>query len=205
MFAASPFAPRGGRERQETPWAPFTSRPRPRWVLRGCLAGLGLCLLATPFADALPRAERTANAAAPLPIHPYLEQARTLSYPYDQVWPTAIRYLRVDRKYAVEDKDQDAGFIVFSFPAGDGKGTGSLEMFQTEDASGRPSVKIMANTTAGPVHRPNAILDGIDAKLRKERGLPAPPPPTDPEPAPPRDEQPDDGSIPIMPPATDPG
>lgn len=163
-------------------------------------------MLATPFADALPRAERTANAAAPeLPLRPYLEQARTLSYPYDQVWPTAIRYLRVDRKYAVEEKDEDAGFIVFSFPAGDGEGSGSLEMFQIEDASGRPSVKILANTTAGPVHLPNAILDGIDAKLRKERGLPAPPPPKDQEPPPPREDQPDDGSIPIMPPATDPG
>ncbi len=207
MFASSSTVPRGGREPHETPRTPFTSDSRPRWVLRGCLAGLGLCLLAAPFADALPRAERSANAAGPhIPIRPYLEQSRTLSYPYDQVWPTAIRYLRVDRKYAVDEKDEDAGFIVFSFPAGGGKGTGSLEMFQTEDASGRPSVRIMANTQAGPVHLPNAILDGIDAKLRKERGLPAPPPSRDedPKPPPPKDDLPDDGSVPIMPPGTDP-
>ena len=126
-----------------------------------------------------------------------------LSYPFDQVWPTAIRYLRIDRGFEVTDRDEEAGYILFGFTLDDGrKGAGSLEMFSTEDPAGRPSVSISVSTGAGPVSLPNTILDGIAAKVRSERGQPAPPPKKD-EPAPPKKDEPDT-SVPLMPPAEEP-
>ncbi len=138
------------------------------------------------------------------------ENHRVISYPFDQVWPTAIRYLRVDRGYTVTDRDLEAGYVLFEFVInGEERGNGSLEMFATEDSSGRPSVSVSVSTGTGPIHLPNTLLDGLAAKVREERGQPAPPPPkTAPKPPnpPPNDgEDPDDGSVPLLPPAQDPG
>jgi hypothetical protein len=138
------------------------------------------------------------------PVLALIENRRVLSYPIDQVWPTAIRYLRIDRGFKLTDRDREAGYMLFEFPLeGARLGSGSLEMFATEDAAGRPSVSLTVNTSAGPVHLPNAILDGIAAKVRAERGQPAPPPP--PEQDEPKEDEPDDDhSVPLLPPAQDP-
>lgn len=151
--------------------------------------------------------QSAADDAAPAGARPLalLEHRRVLSYPFEQVWPTAIRYLRIDRGYKVTDRDEQAGYILFEFSLDGGRiGSGSVEMFATEDAAGRPSVSVAVNTGAGPVHLPNSILDGIAAKVRAERGQPVDPPKH--EQPPPKHEQPDqdDGSVPLLPPAQDP-
>ncbi|RMG95537.1 MAG: hypothetical protein D6705_13305 [Deltaproteobacteria bacterium] len=122
-----------------------------------------------------------------------VSQTRTLSYPPDQVFPTAIRYLRVDRGYRVVESDAEAGFILFRFPVGaDRTGDGSLEAYGVLDAAGRPSTRVKISTGAGPVHLPYTLLDGLAAKIRAERGQPPPPPSTPPKQPPPK-EQPDAG------------
>lgn len=155
-------------------------------------------------------APSTAAAPGPTPASAALGQSRVLSYPVDAVWPATIRYLRVDRGYAIVDRDADAGFILFEIPA---KATradapavrGSFEVFATKDASGRPSAHVEVATEGGPAHLPHAILDGLAAKLRAEQGPPAPPPGKPPQggkkpetkpsepPPPPGDGEPPDG------------
>ncbi|MEM9462520.1 MAG: hypothetical protein AAGF11_50700 [Myxococcota bacterium] len=116
-----------------------------------------------------------------------LQHSRLLSYPVDQVWPAAIRYLRVDRAYALVDRDRDAGFILFDFPLPgrpEDAGRGSVELVATEDASGRAAVRLEISTDAGPTHLPHAIAEGLAKKLKEERGQPAPPPTPTPVPDP---------------------
>lgn len=136
------------------------------------------------------------------PMATRLQHSRVLPYPSDQVWPAAIRYLRVDRGFTVVDRDRDAGFILFDFPIGpvgsrpEGPtGRGSVELVATVDASGRAAVKLQISTDAGPVHLPHAIAEGLAAKLKAEHGQPAPPPSPQPQPPgqPPQPPQPDDG------------
>jgi hypothetical protein len=173
------------------------SRRRLGAATRTVLGVIALGLVGVP---ALESGARTAEAAM-------IENRRVLSYPIDQVWPTAIRYLRIDRGFEIVDRDRDAGYLLFEFPLEQKRiGSGSVEMFEAVDASGRPSVSISVNTGAGPVHLPNSILDGIAAKVRAERGQPPPPPPPKQE-EPPKDkpDDDDDGSVPLLPPATDPG
>jgi len=161
---------------------------------------IALTVLTAPIREPAPGYADTAAATSAL-----IENRRVMSYPLDQVWPTAIRYLKVDRKFEVGDHDREAGYMLFSFPlSGDRTGSGSVEMFATEDDAGRPSVSVAVNTGAGPVHLPHAILDGIAAKLRAERGQPAPPPPKQDGPPPEQDDPEDDHSVPLMPPAQDP-
>ncbi|PRP99048.1 hypothetical protein [Enhygromyxa salina] len=151
-----------------------------------------------------PRGSSSTITAAVVPLA-LIENRRVLSYPLDQVWPTAIRYLRIDRGFEITDRDQDAGYILFQFPLeGQRIGSGSLEMFATDDAAGRASVSMSVNTGAGPVHLPNSILDGISAKVRAERGQPLPPPPRQEEPPPDQDDPEDDHSVPLLPPAQQP-
>ncbi len=38
---------------------------------------------------------------------------KTLAYPRDQVWPTAVRFLVVDERVKVLEKDADAGYVLF--------------------------------------------------------------------------------------------
>lgn len=162
---------------------------------------------------------RDATAAAPVtagapggvrsqttPFPAYLDQKRLLSYPLEQVWPSAVRYLRIDRGYKITERDPDAGFILFSFPVGaETTGSGSVEMLKTTDVAGRPSVEIRIATQAGPSHLPHTLLEGIAAKVRAERGQPPPPPPPKSPPKPPSEEAPDGGGPPMLPPATEPG
>ena len=141
-----------------------------------------------------------------------LNHARVLPYPVAQVWPSTVRYLRVDRHYTIQDRDKEAGYVLFDFPLGQhpeqpaSLGRGSVELVSTTDASGREASKIKVATNRGPVHLPHAIVDGIAAKLLQEVGPPAPPPPKEPpSDKAPEDDPPKDGTDPpLLPPAQDP-
>lgn|GEM_PF-2351614 len=167
-----------------------SGRPRRRlWTIAsGAVAvavGSGLALAgaaATAYADGKseePDAARTAKVvAAGSPT----KHERTISYPLDQVWPATLRFLRVDQGYALVDRDSEAGFILFDIPLSsrggkDRSARGSIEMFSTEDMSGRPSVHVLISTEGGPTHLPHTLAEGLASKLRTERGAPAPPPP----------------------------
>lgn len=122
-----------------------------------------------------------------------LSHRRIVPYPRPQAWPAAVRYLRVDRHYSIVDRDADLGYVLFEFPVGSRTGQGSLEMLDTKDPSGRPSVSLEVNTEAGPSHLPHALAEGIAKKLREERGPPAAPPPAEPpkgeDPEPPKNDE----------------
>ncbi len=173
---------------------------------RAVLGVIAVVLMGVPALESGARTPEVTAAAQPLFL---IENRRVLSYPIDQVWPTAVRYLRIDRGFEITDRDRDAGYLLFEFPLEEKRtGSGSVEMFEAVDASGRPSVSISVNTGAGPVHLPNSILDGIAAKVRAERGQPSPPPPPKQEEPPPKGKDKpkddDDGSVPLLPPATNP-
>jgi hypothetical protein len=150
----------------------------------------------------------TSSPAAVAATSARLTHSRTLSYPIDQVWPAALRYLRVDRGFALVDRDREAGYILFDIPLSqngesEASGRGSLEMVATEDSSGRPAVSIQVSTDAGPSYLPHAIGDGLAKKMKSERGQPAPPPKDD-APPPPKDDIDEGGALPLLPPAVNP-
>ena len=152
--------------------------------LAACAAfALPLGLAAVVVAPAL-------ASALPIPGLAMLKHQRQVSYPMHQVWPTAIRYLRVERGYDIEDKDETSGYILFTFPHGDKMASGSLEFLEDEDSIGRPAVTMISSTQRGPSHLPYTLLDGIATKLREERGQPRMPPSRDPAPEDPAPDEP---------------
>lgn len=149
------------------------------------LPGLGLTLLLALAGPAHARSEKT------------------LAYPRDEVWPTSVRFLVVDERVKVIEKDPDAGYVLFEL-RDDGKTyRGSLEVM-TIVRERRTSVRFVLQIEDRPDWLEVAMLTRLERKLRAELGAPAPPPTNDPPKAPPKDDakpapRPDDGGPPISP------
>ena len=128
-------------------------------------------------------------------------QARStavLSYPLSDVWSTAVRFVRVDRGYTVKEKDEESGYILFDMVEGSKTYKASLELIRATDDQGRDSTRAAFSIPDLPRHFETMLLDKLSAKVREERGSPAPPaPPKRPDsekPAPP-----DGGGLPKAP------
>ena len=135
-------------------------------------------------------------------------QARTsnvVPYPVADVWPTAIRFLRVDRDYTIKEKDETAGYVIFDVVENKKTYRATLELVAATDREGRSGTQLVATLGDLPRHFEVALLDKLAAKLRDERGPPTPEPPKRPAPAPtpPGSGGPD--APPAKPPSTDPG
>lgn len=105
---------------------------------------------------------------------------RTTRYTFEQVWPTAVRHLRLDEGFSIVEKDADVGYVVFEVKE-DGKVfSGSLEVVRHKEPSGRPSVRLVLRIGERPAYMEAGVLDRMLTKLREDYGDPPAP-----EPAPP--------------------
>jgi len=150
------------------------------------------------------RRHALALALAGLLLAPSVALARsekTLAYQREQAWPTAVRFIRVDAKLKVIEKDADAGFVIFEYREDNKTFRGSLEVIDIVK-DGRKSVRFVLAIEDRPAWVEIELLTKLERKLRAELGAPAPqptphePPKKDepkPEPAkpqPPKDEGP---------------
>jgi hypothetical protein len=110
-------------------------------------------------------------------------EGRSLGYQRDHVWPTTVRFLVVDEKAKVIDKDGDAGYVLFELKSENKSYRGSLEII-TVQADGRPNIKFAINIVDGALWREAGMLQRLEQKLRNELGTPPPPPKKPKEPAP---------------------
>jgi hypothetical protein len=107
-----------------------------------------------------------------------------LSYPPSEIWPTAIRFLRIDRGATLKEKDADSGYILFELTEGPKSYKGSLELVRTTDGEERESTRVVVNLPDLPHHHEVTLLEKLTAKVKDEYGAPAPPVPRKPaEPA----------------------
>lgn len=105
------------------------------------------------------------------------KSAVTVPYPFGEVWPAAIRLLRVDRGYVVREKDEASGYVLFDVPEAGRTYRAALELVATTDAEGRPATQILCSMSELPRHHETTLLERLQAKVRAERGVPAAPPP----------------------------
>jgi len=138
------------------------SRPRP--ALRAAAAVCGL-LAATASA-------RLAEARS----------AALVPYPVADVWPAAIRFLRVDHDYPIKEKDEGAGYVLFEISEGKRSYRAALELVKASDGDGRNATQLVLSVQELPRHYEVALLEKMSAKVRDERGPPAPPPARKPAP-----------------------
>jgi hypothetical protein len=125
-----------------------------------------------------PPALLLALALATLPAETALAKSnKTVAYRYDQVWSTAIRYLRADRGYRITDKDAQSGYVLFIYP-GDGavkECAASLEIMRVVDPAGYEKVRLQLVIAHQPSYIEVHFLDTLEQKLVEELGSPPPP------------------------------
>ena len=93
-----------------------------------------------------------------------------VTYTREQTFSAALRYLRVDLAYEVTEKDPDAAYLLFSFPAPEleqKNAHGSIEVIQTER-----SVRLLVSLPQLPAYREDVLKSGLLQKLRTEYGEP---------------------------------
>jgi hypothetical protein len=132
------------------------------------------------------RASLLALVLAGLFFAPRAAEARgvgTVPYPITDVWPSAVRFLRIDRNCVIREKDETAGYILFDYPEGQKLHKGSLELIRASDGDGRDITRVVATLPDLPHYLEQLLLDKLAAKLREDHGSPAPPPTRKPEPA----------------------
>ena len=116
---------------------------------------------------------------------------KTLAYPRDQAWPAAVRFIRVDAKLKITEKDADAGYVIFEFKEDHKTFRGSLEVIDIVK-EGHKYVRFVMTIEDRPTWVEVDLLTKLERKLRVELGTPAPEPsPRDrPKDAPTPDEPP---------------
>jgi len=122
---------------------------------------------------------------------------KTLAYPRDQAWPAAVRFVRVDAKLKIIEKDADAGYVIFELRDENKTFRGSLEVIDSVK-DGRHVVRFVMTIEDRPAWLEIEMLNKLEQKLRAELGSPAPVPT-----APPKKEEPpkkpDDDAPPVSP------
>ena len=104
-----------------------------------------------------------------------------VSYPIVDVWPTAVRFLRVDRNFPIREKDDAAGYILFDYADGGRVAKAAFEFIRTSDSRGREATRIVLSIPDQPRHVEQMLIDKLAAKLRDDHGNPLPSPPPKPQ------------------------
>ena len=127
---------------------------------------------------------------------------KTIEYPAARVWPTAVRFLRVNEGVKITEKDADAGYVLFELSDEGKTYQGALELIVADDDQG-PRVRLVMTIEDRPSYVEAAMLNRLERKVKADLGA-APmrkPKPADPpkKPDPPADtpkdgDKPDDKS-----------
>jgi hypothetical protein len=109
----------------------------------------------------------------------------SFDYPFEEVWSSAVRMLRVDLRFPVTDKDKDNGFLLFEYEDRGRRVPGSLEVFPErsdrrgarDDEGGRraPRVRVTVQVPAMPSYVERMLVDRLERKLERDWGAPISP------------------------------
>ncbi len=114
---------------------------------------------------------------------------KSVTWELARVFPTAVRFLRVDEGVTIVEKDAEAGYVLFELSDEGKTFPGALELVSYE-RNGRPAVRIIIRIEDRPEYMEVGMLDRLERKLRDELG---PPPRVEAKPAPKPAPKPKDG------------
>jgi hypothetical protein len=125
---------------------------------------------------------------------------KTLAYQREPAWAASVRFLRVDARLKLTEKDAEAGYVLFEYTEEKKTFRGSLELIEVVK-DGRKQVRFVIQIEDRPSWVEIEMLTKLERKLRAELGTPAPSPTPskdkaeppkkdDPRPEPPKDDGP---------------
>lgn len=96
----------------------------------------------------------------------HAKSSRTFRQPFDKVWPSLLRFLRVDEKLEITEKDTEAGYVLFKLNEEKRTFTGAAQLVKGDDQTTRVTITI----TDRPAYMEEGLLDRFEQKLREEYG-----------------------------------
>jgi hypothetical protein len=116
--------------------------------------------------------------ALAVPAAAIARSEKTVDYAAAKVWPTAVRYLRVDAGVKITEKDADAGYVMFELVDEGKTYAGALELVVADDDGG-PRCRIAIHINDRPSYMEAVMLEKLEHKLHADHGTPPPrrPPP----------------------------
>jgi hypothetical protein len=94
---------------------------------------------------------------------------RDLTYRQSQIWNSAIRFLRVDLKYPILEKDREAAYLLFEYREA-GRGYAATLELVPAGTSARPIIKASLNIERMPSYVEEVLLDQFSRKLKSDYG-----------------------------------
>lgn len=104
---------------------------------------------------------------------------RKLTYRATQIWSSAVRFLRVDMRYKIVEKDKETGYLLFEYMDGGRSYQASFELVPTV-ADGRKFVRARVRIEGMPSYVEAVLIDRFLRKLKNEFGAPPPAEPDEP-------------------------
>ncbi len=93
------------------------------------------------------------------------------TYRFEQVWSAAVRMVRVDLRYAIDDQDPEVGYVLFQYQDRGRTFPGSIELVRTR-VEGVDYVRTVVQIPSMPSYVEQMLLDRLERKLRAEFGDP---------------------------------
>jgi hypothetical protein len=97
------------------------------------------------------------------------KSTRDLTYRTDQIWNSAIRFLRVDLKYPILEKDKEAAYLLFEYKEAGRSYAATMEFVQA-GMGARPVIKATLNIELMPSYVEEVLLDAFTRKLKSDYG-----------------------------------
>jgi hypothetical protein len=93
-------------------------------------------------------------------------------YGYDRTWNAAMRLVRVDNGWKVNEKEESSGYILFDYrsPEGSKISPGSIELVKVPGPDG--AVSVLVQLPQMPHYHEQVLLDALTSKMRREYGDP---------------------------------
>lgn len=97
---------------------------------------------------------------------------KTVTWEPARVFPTAVRFLRIDAGVKIVEKDAEAGYILFELDDEGKTYPGALELIEVDTGGERPALRLVLRIEDRPDWMEVSMLDKLERKLRSELGPP---------------------------------
>jgi hypothetical protein len=88
---------------------------------------------------------------------------REVPFPLAEVWPAMLRFLRVDERVTILEKDADAGYVLFELADGKKTFRGSAEVAKAGEGT-----RVIITIKDRPSYTEEGLLERFEAKLKGE-------------------------------------
>ncbi len=94
---------------------------------------------------------------------------REMTYQYTKIWSTVVRFIRVDNRFAISEKDKKAGYILFEYKEDGRPLPASIELIPAV-REGRHYIRASLRISSMPRYVESVLFNKLLRKLREEYG-----------------------------------